>query len=906
MALAPDERLIAAVSLDRAVYLIDSVTKATSILRGHSNQVNGAIFSHDGKRLATADWAGEVRIWNVSQRKMSRAIKTKSGGIKQLRFTKDDRLLLGSADDGTARLWDAQSGKEVRRFTGHTNTVFGMEISPDEKWVASASRDGTAAIYEFATSKRVATLRDHTSWVYSVAFNPDGTRLATAGKDGTVRLWDITDPRSPKKLRVLHIPGREVLVAKFNPDGTTLVAGDSLGWATTWRVSTGETVSKLAAHKRRIVDLVFDRAGKRMMTSSHDGTVALWRLDRSPPATPEGHEGPIYGMAVAPDGQVIATGGTDTMVRLWRQSTGEQLRVLRGHQQNINSLSFGPKGKRIVSGSNDGSVRIWDAETGVSIASLHGHAGEVSSVAYSPDGTMVASGSRDTTIALWEVATQKVSRRLTGHTGVVDSLAFSPDGKSLASASWDKSVRLWNVETGHSLQVMRGHTRPTVDVQFDRTGKKLVSSGWDGEIRVWDVASGEGQRIGQDPGRVYSTAFRPQGDGVLSASSDRHGRLWSLAEAAQGKLSKGRIIATHANEVNTVTINPLGTIAATGSDDHTVRTWLVESGRPFWRAPLALPQPARLLSHRGLQSLGTTPPQRQDLTGPYVQMAQRLAHGSASRKGDLICGLSFSKELLSWKLSTPGPSRSRSAPLARELIATPKGCLMREAKRVVLITDVARPDADRVLLQGAEVTAIAWAAGRIVVATKSNVQQFDSQAKLLTSTVADAGTSAVTLIAHGGGSGLSLVLGYDNGSIEVRDREGIRRPFDRAAASRVVSLVSGPGGTVIAGHANGVVSLYDAHDGRRLRGGELHGQVVHLLLDDNGKGSTKLHAATDLASHLTWDLSVFTQDRCALLQQVWQSVPVVWRSGQPTIEPPPPDHPCRPARPAPTPSATQP
>lgn len=74
-------------------------------LRGHSSVVQGAAFSPDGKRLATA-----------------------------------------SADQ-TAKLWDAESGKEILTLRGHLGSVLGVAFSPDSKRLAAASDDGTAQIY---------------------------------------------------------------------------------------------------------------------------------------------------------------------------------------------------------------------------------------------------------------------------------------------------------------------------------------------------------------------------------------------------------------------------------------------------------------------------------------------------------------------------------------------------------------------------------------------------------------------------------------------------------------------------------------------------------------------------------------------------------------------------------------
>jgi len=49
---------------------------------------------------------------------------------------------------------------------------------------------------------------------------------------------------------------------------------------------------------------------------------------------------------------------------------------------------------------------------------------------------------------------------------------------------------------------------------------------------------------------------------------------------------------------------------------------------------------------------------------------------------------------------------------------------------------------------------------------------------------------------------------------------------------------------------------------------------------------------SSLGQHLVWDLDVLYAERCALLREVWKSVPVVWKDGQAVAKPPPAGHAC--------------
>ena len=112
-----------------------------------------AVFSPDGKRLATASW------------------------------------------DHTAKVWDAATGKELFTLRGHKERVGMVAFSPDGKYLATASYDNTAKIWDGRTGKELLTLPGHAGYVSSVAFSPDSKRLATAGGyrgRWEIKIWDAS------------------------------------------------------------------------------------------------------------------------------------------------------------------------------------------------------------------------------------------------------------------------------------------------------------------------------------------------------------------------------------------------------------------------------------------------------------------------------------------------------------------------------------------------------------------------------------------------------------------------------------------------------------------------------------------------------------------------------------------
>ena len=126
--------------------------------------------------------------------------------------------------------------------------------------------------------------------------------------------------------------------------------------------------------------------------------------------------------------------------------------LMEGHTNRLRSLAFDPAGDVLASAGDDTTIRLWDVKSQKQIGDeLTGHTDTVFTVAFSPDGTRLVSGGGDTSVRLWDVNTHKqIGDPLWGHGQQVISAAWRPDGTGFASASNDGTVLMWpaSVEPG--------------------------------------------------------------------------------------------------------------------------------------------------------------------------------------------------------------------------------------------------------------------------------------------------------------------------------------------------------------------------------------------------------------------------------------------------------------------------
>jgi WD40 repeat protein len=558
-------------------YYLQRLTKSGLRTRrgesGVDEQVLLVGISPDGSRIVSVDGDGSATVWETATGRPVHVLRGAPGRARGAVYSPDGRSI-ATLGHGIVTLWDAVTGRRNLDLKAQSDVHgrVGMRriaFSPDGARMASACDDGTAIVFDVFSGRETLVLRGHTGYVSDVAFSPGGDRLATTSLDRTVKLWDTASGAVVWSRDVQGGPGWNLA---YSPLGTYIASSNESNVVNLLHAETGGVAFQLQGHTSRTNGMAFSADGQRLATTSFDSTVRLWDTSTGQEIrTLRGHTAASTGVAFCRDGRLIVSEALDHTVKLWDVSTDQEARTLRGHCAGVWSVAFSRDGRRLASAGRDCTVRLWDAESGQEIRTLRGHVGEVRCVAFAPDGRALASTSSDQTVRVWDADTGQETFTLRGHTASTWGADYSPDGRTIASACLDRTVKLWDAATGREIRTLRGHAKGVVSVVFSPSGRQLATGSDDQTVGLWDVASGQlVQTLSGHSGPINGVAYSPDGR-WLASSGDKTVNLW---DTATGQLV--RSLSGHAAVVWSAAFDPDGRRLASASGDEQTRLWDVK------------------------------------------------------------------------------------------------------------------------------------------------------------------------------------------------------------------------------------------------------------------------------------------------------------------------------------------
>ncbi|MGE0605847.1 MAG: WD40 repeat domain-containing protein [Pirellulales bacterium] len=379
-------------------------------------------FLGSDKRLAAANQAGEIFIWDLPEQPVSAAaadstatepappagepkppsawpvlrLDGHTNGVTRLVASADGRTLVSASLDHAVRVWDTTAEP-----TGTAEVILDGERRKQEAQRTHKDDPLTAPGVQVQTLSTSVELAGHEDWVLALGLSRNGRRVISGDMASRVIVWDLAERR--ELARWSGYPWNWIVAAALSPNGETAAVSEHRYKRDDFDVPAPALRLYTVADGQPGLDFLATNLPNYNSQETTYGASQVWRKFVA------------MGLIAAdfsPDGQwlaVVQGGETDTgKIHLLEVASGKALREIGGHPGGATDVRFSADGQYILSAGRDTTFRICRASDGQEVAALNTPRGGqfkdwLSSLAISPDEQTVAASDIAGLVHVWSL-----------------------------------------------------------------------------------------------------------------------------------------------------------------------------------------------------------------------------------------------------------------------------------------------------------------------------------------------------------------------------------------------------------------------------------------------------------------------------------------------------------------------
>jgi WD40 repeat protein len=292
--------------------------------------------------------------------------------VIDLEWSPDGSQLAVASVGGPISIFEGASGRVEHRLAGHGFGTTSLSWSPYGGVLATAGQDGMARAWDASTGAERFRVEGGAAWVERVAWSPPGDVLATADIRWRPRSHELASaaygqlafwkPNKPEPSRVFEWKG-SMLALAWSPEGRYLATGDQDSTVHFWIVKTGEDLM-MYGYPTKVRDLSWDSVGRYLATAGGPH-VTVWDCSGKGPSgtTPlevDKRRTLITALEFRPSGAVLAVGGGDGGVRVWRVAKDSERLGTANLGAEVTKVAWHPSGRSLAAATATGTIGVFE------------------------------------------------------------------------------------------------------------------------------------------------------------------------------------------------------------------------------------------------------------------------------------------------------------------------------------------------------------------------------------------------------------------------------------------------------------------------------------------------------------------------------------------------------------------
>ena len=251
----------------------------------------------------------------------------------------------------------------------------------------------------------------------------------------------------------------------------------------------------------------------------------------------------VCAMSFSPNGGAIAMGvacPTSQSLLVWEWSSETFLIKQSSHGHSLTTFAFSPQGSIIATGGEDGKVKLWKTYHGLCYATLpSNHTAPVKALVFTTNEKVVLSASLDGTVKAHDLLRYRHFRTFVTPTPCqILSLATNASSTIVAAGAFSEPyhIFLWNMANAQLLEVLAAHSGPVTSLHFSNSttnNSLLLSTSWDQTTQVWDYTNSS--KINNDTFNmnkdIIASSISPDQDHIALATIDAMITIWNITDA---------------------------------------------------------------------------------------------------------------------------------------------------------------------------------------------------------------------------------------------------------------------------------------------------------------------------------------------------------------------------------------